>query len=1284
MNVREKHTMGVRLFAAGQKQEALTLLREVLAEEETSEVWSDWAAVQFSLNVAGEAEKGFRIALELDADNFQAAFNLGLLLNRGNNAMEAAPFLSKSLGSANHIERAHAQALLARLTPAVEHQDAGALEQYLRSFLSASANEQSYFETHVHRYVATLQQLPRGTAGMRLLELGAAFHHLTPALQRFSGYSEVRCTDIWTGAAQETRTITSQGADETFSFIVDNFDLQRQPWPYSDGEFDAVLCCEILEHLHSDPMGLLAEMNRVLKPGGVLLLTTPNLASAHAVEETMRGASPYGYGKFELRGKSTDRHNREYTAAEVVRMAMAGGFAISELRTFDFYWPGNREVLKSLAVRGFPIAGRGDSTFLSARKHSAVKDRYPEELYARVGVQASRREEQSDHGERRSSSEKAASGEDPVENNAPHDFPRNILLVHEILPHYDCSGADLRLYELVRELRAQNHNVTFLARDDRDEPRYRAPLEALGAKVFAGDPERLRHLGKDDGASWEFRKVVRRGQFDIAILSHWFWSGISVPEHYMDEIRRYSPATRVLVLSEDRHGERERRSAKLTGLLSDVERGNNFEQREAEIYGRADLVLYVTETDQQRFLELIPGLPTEHLPTIAEAASAGPGFAARQGVLFLGNFDNLANRDALGWMLDKVWPQMRQQEPTLTLYIAGNAAPEGLEKRYPGVACVGKIDQLGPQFDLRRVFAAPIRYGTGIITKNMHAIAHGLPVVTTAIGAEGLALQNGAHALIADTPEEFAAALLRLYRAEQLWDAIATTGREYIRAKFCLANLQSQIRKIVARAAEIRTCAAEPEHSWSYRNVETSCPWVLTQQPAHYRPMLRTLAYWQEGKRHLEAGRAAQALEQFRHIFTFVRGPLPASAFHSALLADMARSYRELGDTPAAERCAQERKKLVWQWKTKLPEAPVNKKKNVAANTRGPEISVVLPTFNRSEILRVCLAALAFQSLPTARWEAVLVDDGSTDDTEALYSNALLPFCLTYVRQANQGAGAARRAGVERAKGEFLLLCNDDSIVSSNLLVEHLTTHRKRSREKIAVLGAFRYSEGVIKRALSLYVNTTAFLFPQGTLKATESYDQAHFITCNLSVRRDAVIAAGNFDPHFRVAEDTELGTRLVQRGLRVVYHAGATAWHEHAGFTSRDLVQRAKAYGTANWDLFEKHPSLLGKGTGPFGSLTPQDEVRLQSQVDHQRIAVASGLTALEALDEIDFRSLFRDQTNGRQDAEELMRKVGQIVPMVYWHHLFERFLERWREARSLQAIASAAPELQAQAQRG
>jgi GT2 family glycosyltransferase/SAM-dependent methyltransferase/glycosyltransferase involved in cell wall biosynthesis len=1278
MNARHKHAMAVRLFNAGQKQDALTLLREVLAEEESSEVWSDWAAVQFSLNLAGEAEQGFRIALDLDAENVQAACNLGLLLSRGNAPSEAKPFLTKSLHSANRIERASAEALLAKRLPYRELPDGAAIEQYLRTFLSASANDQSYFETHVQRYVATLQRLPQGTASLRLLELGAAFHHLTPALQRLSRYGEVRCTDIWPGGPQETRTITSQTADETFSFVVDNFDLQHQPWPYRDGEFDAVLCCEILEHLHTDPMGLLAEMNRVLKPGGVLLLTTPNLASAHAVEEAMRGGSPYGYGKFEFGGKPTDRHNREYTAAEVVRLAMAAGFAISELRTFDFYWPAKRDVLRSLAVGGHPIAGRGDSTFLSARKNSAVKDRYPEELYSRVGLQAARRKQQSNGAQQTD-----VGRQEERESAGVDDLPRNILLVHEVLPHYDCSGADLRLYELVRELRAQNHSVTFLARDNRDELRYRAPLEALGAKVYAGDAERLRHLGYDNPPDWNLRDVLRRGQFDVAILSHWFWSGISVPEHYMDEIRLWSPATRVLVLSEDRHGERERRSAKLSGLFSDLERGNDFEQREAEVYRRADLVLYVTETDQARFLELVPGLLTEHLPTIADVASAGPSFAERQGVLFMGNFENLANRDALAWMLERVWPLVRQLEPTLTLYVAGNAAPEGLQDRYPGVACVGKIDKLGPQFDLRRVFAAPIRYGTGIITKNMHAIAHGLPVVTTTIGAEGLVLQNNAHALIADQPQEFAAALVRLYRDEGLWKQIASDGRRYIREKFCRANLHSQIRNILARASAIAPRAAETETAWSYRTVETSCPWVLAQQPAGHRPMLRLLAYWQEGKRHLEAHRAAPALEQFRHIFSVIRGPLPASVFHSALLRDVAMAYRELGDMPSATRCESEAGQAAWPWKTKLPQKATKGRANAARDSGGAELSVVLPTFNRSETLRVCLAALAFQSLPAERWEAVVVNDGSTDETETLCKEMLLPFQLTYVCQTNQGAGAARRAGVENAKGELLLLCNDDTIASSNLLVEHLSSHRDHSHEKIAVLGEFRYPTTVRGRALTLFVNASAFFFPQSALKPGQFYDQAYFVTCNLSVRRDAVLAAGNFDASFRVAEDTELGTRMAAQGLRVIYQPAAVAWHEHGPFTSEDLVRRAKAYGAANWDLFQKHPRLLGDGAGPFGSLSAQDENRLQTQVDRCGVAVANGLTALQALDGLDFRSLFADQLNGKDNAEELMRQVGQIVPLVYWHFLFESFLERWHEARCLPALG-AIPQLHAQAQPG
>ena len=95
----------------------------------------------------------------------------------------------------------------------------------------------------------------------------------------------------------------------------------------------------------------------------------------------------------------------------------------------------------------------------------------------------------------------------------------------------------------------------------------------------------------------------------------------------------------------------------------------------------------------------------------------------------------------------------------------------------------------------------------------MHALAHGLPIVTTTVGAEGMQLIHGQHALISDDAQTFADCIVRLYHDESLWDTISQQGCAFIRSEFSLPNLQSQIRKILARTAAMQPKRFDPAHT---------------------------------------------------------------------------------------------------------------------------------------------------------------------------------------------------------------------------------------------------------------------------------------------------------------------------------------------------------------------------------------------------------------------------------------------------------------------------------------
>src|SRR5262245_45588632 len=107
-------------------------------------------------------------------------------------------------------------------------------------------------------------------------------------------------------------------------------------------------------------------------------------------------------------------------------------------------------------------------------------------------------------------------------------------------------------------------------------------------------------------------------------------------------------------------------------------------------------------------------------------------------------------------------------------------------------------------------------------------------------------------------------------------------------------------------------------------------------------------------------------------------------------------------------------------------------------------LSVIIPTYNRSRLLRACLESLSRQTEPPQSFVVIVVVDGSTDDTGTMLAELATPYQLSVSVQANQGPGAARNTGVMAAVGEYCLFLDDDIVADPNLIRAHLRAQRAR------------------------------------------------------------------------------------------------------------------------------------------------------------------------------------------------------------------------------------------------
>jgi O-antigen biosynthesis protein len=359
--------------------------------------------------------------------------------------------------------------------------------------------------------------------------------------------------------------------------------------------------------------------------------------------------------------------------------------------------------------------------------------------------------------------------------------PRRILVVDARTPTPDRDAGSLRMCNLLKILRERGYAVTYVGRDVTPVPEHELLASRLAARVVVGRAAAIAHL-EEHGCEYRF-VILSRAEIAYDLLP---------------AVRAHALHATVIYDTVDLHWLRTDRMAEVT---DDARLRAFSEQRRAmerSTAAAADLVFVVTERERELLTAEVPEARVEVVPTVHAACAAPPPFHARRDLVFVGGFKHDPNVDAVVWFAERILPLVRRRLPDVVVDVVGWDPPEEVRRlASPAVRVVGHVPRLEPLLDERRISVAPLRFGGGMKGKVAEAMSRGLPVVTTPAGAEGMDLRDGESALVAGSPEGFAAAVVRLYTDEALWTRIADRGRRQSEERFSPAVVGARLDAIL-------------------------------------------------------------------------------------------------------------------------------------------------------------------------------------------------------------------------------------------------------------------------------------------------------------------------------------------------------------------------------------------------------------------------------------------------------------------------------------------------------
>ncbi len=397
----------------------------------------------------------------------------------------------------------------------------------------------------------------------------------------------------------------------------------------------------------------------------------------------------------------------------------------------------------------------------------------------------------------------------------------DILFLCKTLPHEKVIGGPILVYNRIRIL-SRRHRVSllcFVPEEERDyqETVARFCLDYQGVPMpaprpfprkawdFFFSPVPIYFLNARSPEMYSrLREMVGRHRYDVVVSEYSAVAQYLFRNPDLAGMKRVMSVHECYYLARRKAWRVQRFSREGISALFNLKGLKKFE---FAMYSDADLVLTLTPEGKQELLDIRPDLRIEVVPhgVDVEHFCASGECEREEAVMFLGNYPHDPNRDAVLYFYERMWPRIREEVPGARFYVVGkDPTPDLLElaRNDPSVVVTGTVEDVRPYFERSKVFVNPVRIGGGFRGKILEAMSMGLPIVTTSLGAEGVEAEDGRDMVIADDPEDFAAAVVRLLRDDDLCCRLGERARELAVERFSWEKGVERLERVLLDLVE--------------------------------------------------------------------------------------------------------------------------------------------------------------------------------------------------------------------------------------------------------------------------------------------------------------------------------------------------------------------------------------------------------------------------------------------------------------------------------------------------